>query len=289
MDYNISNRQDFFSAFKKICLNYGFTENKNSSFISTKNGNGKYSLEFTNSHLPYVFNKIATTLKLLKSKYYPKTFLIKNQKEFDNLKLENKYYFVKPQFGWECKNISLLHNKNFIFNKGIKFPLIIQEEILPKLYNNTKEDYRIYVLYVKNNNQITSYYYPIGIKRKCSHKFNNQRTEENSLSISNNSHKEIFNANIPKLKECLKETQSHIIPKLNNKNKKELEISFLGYDLIQDKNGKFWILEINSVPSFFHKPEFIKFQSELIQDILFMILHYNLHKTIIFNNFIKLS
>jgi len=287
MDYNISSNGEFYQAFKKICKSLGFKENKKNPVICTKSENGKYCLEFTNTHLPYAFNKIATTNKLQKSKHYPKTFIINNQKKFDNLKLENKYYFVKPQFGCACENISLLFNKKFIFNKGIKYPLIIQEEIIPKTLKY-KEDYRIYVLYVKNKNQISSFYYPIGIIRKCNQEFNNERTENNSLSVNNNSF-DIYQATNPNLFECLKEAQTHIIPKLNSENNKELETVLVGYDVIEDKNGKFWILEINSCPNFFHQPLFIKFQTELIQDIIFMFLNYKYHQNISFNHFIKLS
>jgi len=235
-----------------------------------------FSPNFTNKCSLKIFNKVNTSTMLKNSNCYPETFIIKNQNELNNIlpKL-NGYYFIKPKYGERGRNISLVNNSEFIIKKDIKFPIIIQKEIIPKLIRGYKVDYRVYVLYVKLNNKVSSYFFPYGLIRKCNDKYSDNKNEDNSLVSSG---KGVVQVNKEEIIKCLQNAQNSIIPHLNSTNNREIEICITGYDLIEDINGKYWILEINSKPCFFHNKVVTQIHKEIIEDIELMVKTKRLDK-----------
>jgi len=243
-----------------------------------------FSPFFTDNSICNMFNKVSVSRLLQNNENYPVTYIIKNENEFNNTlnKLDNNsYYYIKPKFGERCKNISIYHNNQFVIKKEIRYPFVIQKEVIPRLIDGYKVDYRVYVLYVKINNKIDCYMYPFGLERRCKEKCNNIRNEENSFTISGGDRKIVLLNG--KVKECINNVQKNILPRFNTNNEKEIEICFSGYDLIENNKRNFLILEINSKPCFFHRKNIQKLHNDIIEDIIHMVNNKN------FKNFIKLK
>lgn len=287
MDYSLRNKNQFYVAFKKVCKDMGFKENKDTPLVSMANGGGSVYLEFSNFSLVNFFNKIATTKKLINSRHYPWSKIIKNKGELDRLKLDNKYYFVKPMFGWACETISLMYGKKIVFDNGIRYPCIVQEEVVPRLQDGYKVDYRVYVLYVREKGFVSAYYYPVGIARRCSQEYGKDRVKENMLSYAGDSELEPVEVRKDNIEECLREVNGFIVGKMGG-NDGRLEFEVAGYDLIEDLFGKVWVMEVNSGSAFFHKEKYVRFQTELIQDIIYNILLYRHKGKLDFQRFIKI-
>lgn len=287
MDYSLRDKNQFYTAFKKVCKEMGFNENKDKPVVSMANGGGSVFLEFSGFSLVNFFNKVATTKKLINSRHYPESRIIRNKGEMDKLKLGDKYYFVKPMYGWACETISLMHGKRVVFDNGIRYPCIVQEEVVPRLVDGYKEDYRVYVLYVRVGGKVSAYYYPVGIARRCSQEYGRNRVKENMLSYAGDSELEPVEVRKGNIEECLREVNGHILGKMGSGDGR-LEFEVAGYDLIEDLFGKVWVMEVNSGSAFFHKEKYVRFQTELIQDIIYNILLYR-HKGILdFQKFIKI-
>ena len=154
----------------------------------------------------------------------------------------------------------------------------MQRSIEPKLQNKYKADYRVYVLFVKLDETMRTYVYPICHKRTAGTKFSDNQdalltTQSKSGAISNLPHSFIA---------CVKDSVSYLqLP--NNFN-----IFLVGYDIIEDSTGKPMIIEINSVPNFFHKKIYKKFHTQLIKDIIQMCIHHFKTKNISIKNFIPI-
>ena len=254
-------------SFKKLKFTES-TEEKDNYFVSTSRNNCKYCVEFRNFKGVDFFNKILTTHKLKNCEHYPKSFIIRDEKSFKKQKLDgNYYYYCKPKYGAQCRNISVLQGKETVIDKGLdNYPYIIQQEIEPELEDGKKVDYRTFVLYVKQDNMIKVFYSPHHLKRICGDDYEN-RTEESFFSIGENTRQEVVENTSEQLEQCLKSAQKYILPKFTSENASDLEFFLTGFDLIKDRNGKFWIMEVNSDPNFFHYDCETKFHQKIFRDI----------------------
>jgi len=249
--------------------------------LFSTNHTGIFQIHYENQFHDSIFNKINTFHMLKNYKNYPKSWLISNIQEFNNLPLTNKYYFLKPSHGLMGKNISISFNKNIFIKNNLQFPLIVQEEIIPKISNGFKCDYRVLVLFLNLDEKIKTFVYPVIIKRECAQKYN-QKNNLGLLSIQKNSKKIIIPNINPKMIECIQNS----IPNLNLP--KNFNIFLTGFDLIENTNNEFFILEINSVPNFFNNKEITIFQTKLLYELIFICLNFYQHKTIKTNHFIEI-
>ena len=289
MDYSLRDKNQFYSAFKKVCKKLGFKENKEKPLLSMSNGGGKYYLEFSKFSLVNFFNKIATTKKLMTSKYYPKSWILKSKGEMERLKLRDKYYFVKPMYGWACETISLMRGKRLLIDNGVRYPCVVQEEVVPRLVGGYKVDYRVYVLYVREGGRVGVYYYPVGMIRRCKEKFREKKTAGNMLTYQGSyEYLDPVDVRGERMEECLREVNGFIVGKMGGVGEGRMEFEVAGYDVIEDGGGKYWVLEVNSGSGFFQHEKYMEFQTELIEDIIYNILLYEYKGQIDFQRFIKI-
>ena len=70
-----------------------------------------------------------TTKKLQDCEYYPPSLIVKKERDWNILELEDdQYYYCKPKYGCQSKNISVCLGKEFIVNQKLEYPFVIQDE-----------------------------------------------------------------------------------------------------------------------------------------------------------------
>ena len=206
---------------------------------------GKYCIEFRNFKAAEFFNSLEINKKLMDSEYYPPSIIVKKERDWDILELEeDEFYNCYPKY-YCSSEISVCIGKKFIVNSKPNFPFLVQDKIEAKIEGYEES---IFILYVKKNNNISAYYAPTSIKNK----------------------KELF--------ECLCNIQEFIIPKFDSKNYSEIEYLLTEFDIVEDKNNKYWVKGIN------WNPKFTQNYLEKIVDDIFQ--HINTEK---FNYFLDLS
>lgn len=290
MNFRLDLEKAYFKSLKRYLKRAKFRESKESDrlTVSSYKEECDYCVEFRNLKGVDFFNKINTTKMLLDCDYLPPSLIIKNKKDWRNLSLnKNNFYFIKPKYGAYCKNISVTKGKEIFINNDdslSNIPFSIQEEIIPKLCNNVRVDYRTYVLYVKENSNINVYYLPHHLKRVSYEKFDSRNADS---FFTTKLDSVVFNTS-KKLIDCLKDCQKFIIPKFNKTSLSKVEYFLTGYDLIEDREGKFWILEINSDPNFFHNDIVTKTHQNIFKDIVNSITGHMENNKLEFEYFIKL-
>ena len=299
MSFNIIKKDNisFNPFFIKTLKNNKLTQipHNTPSLICSKSSNGKYCINTTIKNSD-VFNKITTSIYLQNCPFYPKTHILYNQNNFNNIKLDNKYYYVKPKYGNNSKNISLYKQKELIIGtpSNLQFPLIFQEEVQNlKTFNNHKYDLRIHILYILTNNDVIPLLYKDAIKRQSFKDINSPMSPDsiftNVKDLSKINEQLIQSYHPPELIKCLKNANQFIIPKLKKiKITHELELLMTGYDIIIDNNNKHWILEINCNPALNYDDEVRKETDKMLTEILYIILSYHNTKKINPIKFIKL-
>lgn len=299
MSFNIIKKDNisFNPFFIKTLKNNKLTQipHNTPSLICSKSSNGKYCINTTIKNSD-VFNKITTSIYLQNCPFYPKTHILYNQNNFNKIKLDNKYYYVKPKYGNNSKNISLYKQKELIIGtpSNLQFPLIFQEEVQNlKTFNNHKYDLRIHILYILTNNDVIPLLYKDAIKRQSFKDINSPISPDsiftNVKDLSKINEQLIQSYHPPELIKCLKNANQFIIPKLKKiKITHELELLMTGYDIIIDNNNKHWILEINCNPALNYDDEVRKETDKMLTEILYIILSYHNNKKIKPIKFIKL-
>lgn len=183
--------------------------------ISSSRFPGKYCIEFRNFKAADFFNSIETNKKLMDCEYYAPSIIIKKERDWDILELEDTdFYNCYPKY-YGSSEMSVCMGKNFIINSKPNFPFLIQDRIQPNSESGIES---IYILYVKKDNSISSYYSPIEIENK----------------------RELF--------EALLNVQEYIIPKIDSKNYSDIEYLLTEFDIVEDENNKFWLKGINCDP-----------------------------------------
>jgi hypothetical protein len=295
-EYRIEGKRAYLRAIRRSLNKKGFKEAEQDAdhyLISTSKVDCDYCIEFRNFKSVDFFNKVLTTKKLADCEYYPPSEVIKDQTKWNKFtkKLNpNKYYYIKPKYGAQCKNISILKGKEVIIDNGAfnSFPFAIQEEITPKLDDGRKVDYRTFVLYVKEQDMVNAYYSPEHLKRVCSDKFE-ERTRNSFFSFGEGCEQLVVKNTTEQLEQCLKSAQKYILPKFDNKNASKVEYFLVGYDIIEDVDGKFWIMEINSDPNFFHYDCEKHFHQHIFRDIAQSIVEHQKTQELKFNYFLPLT
>ena len=198
-------------------------------------------------------------------------FLNKTDMYTSNLFKNTSNWYCKPVGGTGGKNIIITKTPCDIFdNKDLVTNIyVIEKEIDPLLYKNRKFDFRIHVVLVFKNNKLSAYIENNFLCRICtedyesdkniySQKLTNVSFRQNLgisvpdvsfIDLSDNFNKnEIFN----KIKMIVKDMTINIINKQIDekyKSKYLTEYSIIGMDIILDKYGKPYILEINKNPT----------------------------------------
>jgi len=190
---------------------------------------GKYCIEFRNFKPFEFFNSLETSKKLMDCEYYPPSIIVKKERDWDILELEeNEFFNCYPKY-YDTTEISVCQGKNFIYNSKPNFPFLVQDKI------ETLKEEHIFILYLKKENIISAYYAPVNIENK-----------ENLLN-------------------CLCNIQKFIIPKFDSKNYSENEYLLTKYDIIEDINNKFWLKGIHWDPQF--GVDFVSTLKNIVEDI----------------------
>ena len=183
--------------------------------ICTSQSTGKYCIEFKNCKAAEFFNSIETNKKLMDCEYYPPSIIVKKDRDWNILELEeDEFYNCYPKY-YGSSETSVCIGKNFIRNSKPNFPFLVQDRIHPKFEN---QEEKLFILYVKKDNTISAYYSPTSIENKTA------------------------------LLECLCNVQEYIIPKFDAKNYCEIEYLLTEFGIVEDKNDKFWVKGINWDP-----------------------------------------
>lgn len=274
MDFKFDSNRSYVKAFQKFLLRRDYEEHSDEQklpFFTTSNYSGVNCIEFQNMKGVEFFNKTSVSDKLKESLYYPKSRVIKNVQGWEKLKLEDdKYYFIKPKYGSQSKNISVYYNKEFIVDQSSFdfFPVIVQDEVVPKLENGFKVDYRVYILYLKEDNKISVFYYPHLIKRVCKVEYENKEDKLSYFSQTDNTNEIIKVEEDENLENCLRETNAHFLTHFNSESYSKLEYFVVGCDIIQDNEDKYWVMEVNWDPAFIYNKEVHKIHNDLINDLI---------------------
>jgi len=294
--YRIDGKRAYLRAIRRSLNKKGFKEAQQDEehyLISTGKEDCDYCVEFRNFKAVDFFNKVITTKKLANCEYYPPSEVIKDAtkwKKFSKNLDPNKYYYIKPKYGAQCKNISVVKGKDVVVDNGAfdNFPFALQEEIVPKLKDECKVDYRTFVLYVKENDMINAYYSPEHLCRVCSEKYED-RSRNSFFSFGEGCEQSVVRNTSEQIEGCLKSAQKYILGKFDNTNYSKVEYFLVGYDLIEDEEGKFWIMEINSDPNFFHYDCEKHFHQHIFRDIAQSIKDHQKNNTLQFNYFLPLT
>ena len=174
--------------------------------------------------------------KLLDGFYgYPKTIICDSLYKYNKTSLENKYYFIKTPDGVRSNAISFSKGKQILIDRGTlgSFPVIVQEEVSPKLDDGYKVDYRAWCLVVGK----TPHLYKKCMVKKCYTKFS--RLDPEGLFTNG-----LRDGRATILIDTPDEFDQLVLDSFNLIKHKVPNQSVLGYDIIFDEDGKCWILEI---------------------------------------------
>lgn len=298
MNHNIKTNDYtcFNPYFNNILKKYRIQQNPHNkpSLICSLTTPGKYCINFNKFHTFSFFNKVNTSHILKYCDHYPKSYIFYNQNDYNNQKLEDKNFFVKPKFGSSSNNISYYRGKKHLVGPSkLSFPLVFQEEVQNvKLANNRKYDLRVHVIYVRSKDQISVFYYNNVIRRKTYKEVNGQISKDTIFTNVRDTKKQteeiIEDYNNPNLLKCLHDANQYIAPlMIKEKSNKDLELLLTGFDIIVDNNDKHWILEINCKPSLYYPREISSMLSKMLEEILIFILLKHLQKEINGINFVK--
>lgn len=288
---NVNDAKYFNFPFKKVLKEHKYKENKFNPQIVSKSIHGKYSLNFKGMDGWKFFNKIKTTNYLKKSKFYPKTHIINDAEELKTVKLDKKkFFFVKSKFGDSSRKVVYIDKeRNPLFGdlESMIYPAIVQEEVKSERRDGKKLDYRIFVLYIRNGNEVKGFFYEDGVVRytKSMEKIvNNEENKEDLIREIKN-----FRGD-ENLLECLKDINERVVKKLPNENKTDLEFFLTGFDIIKDKDKKYWVTEINATPrlqfnDFFPLARLI---NNMLEEIHNIITKYEEDEAIFIDKFIEL-
>lgn len=215
-------------------------------------------------------------------------------------------YFVKPEVGSLGKGIEVLNGKEIKKKYDEKDKIIIQKCVESDLYEGYKYDVRMYYLLIRIKNKIVSYVSVDGKIRICE-KIDDLITnsslietgiEKDGLKIKDriqNSVKDFCSReDVVKIYDVIKRMDVCVKDKLRENDSVEGKNDFInmyGVDLIKDNLGKYWLIEINGNPNWYHKNDNKKL-SELkkciFEDIKNVVLNNYCDKKKEINNWLKI-
>jgi hypothetical protein len=220
------------------------------------------------------YNK-KTLAKFFNNKpYFPKCYF-----KLEDVDKNDKRYFLKPHQGSQGYGIKVITDL-FLLEK-IPDEFLLQEEIIPDLIHKKKYDIRMYfcIIHYKNN---LEFFISTDGKVRISNEDYNLKEEKGSITNSsqikkesNNFHQQMKWSNLENFNTDYKtviENFKDII--LSLKNQKIFDIymgqnifNLYGVDIIKGNDGKYYLLEFNSNPNFFHQND-SKEITEMKQNIL---------------------
>jgi len=193
------------------------------------------------------YNKIELGKLLCNKTYHPKCYF-----NLDNIS-ENKKYLLKPASESGGKGIKIVENI-----KEIPINHFLQEIIEPDFIEGKKYDLRVYLLIIKYNNK--KYYY-LSTDGKIRISLNNYKIDDAKSVIINSSQinkdSNIFHQQLKwsYLKDYnfneIEKITADFISLLNIDNVNNI-FNIYGLDFIKDINNKYYLLEINNLPNFYH-------------------------------------
>lgn len=273
------------------------------------------ALKFSNK----IFNRRSIKGEIIKLKWKDKLIDYSNNKKrfselvpsdihpklYDILLVQDETkYFVKPEVGSLGRGIEVLNGKEIKNKYDEKDKIIIQKCVEPDLYEGYKYDVRMYYLLIRIKNKIVSYVSVDGKIRICENVgdlITNSsliETEKNGLKIKDkiqNSVKDFCSRDdvlkiydvIRRMDVCIKEK----LREIDSVEGKNDFINMYGVDLIKDNLGKYWLIEINGNPNWYHKNDNKKL-SELkkciFDDIKNVVLNNYCDKKKEINNWLKI-
>lgn len=211
-------------------------------------------LLFNTDFYPKTYQKIDNKLYQLNDLNSP----ININNESNRTLSEDEYkWFVKPNFDHSGNKIKIYKSLSESYQKASD-GMVIQQGIEPKLIKGRKFDLRLYAIGIVDNGSIKFYLYHNGYCRLSSKKYNPNKMDRNSnltnisvhIKLTNPQNTFIFykkwngySETFPQIMEISKELFSRLGKDLE-KNYKGVIV--MGLDIIIDKEGKPYILEINN-------------------------------------------
>jgi len=272
------------------------------------------ALKFSNK----IFNRRGIKGEIIKLKWKDKLIDYSNNKKrfselvpsdihpklYDILLVQDETrYFVKPEVGSLGRGIEVLNGKEIKDKYDEEDKIIIQKCVESDLYEGYKYDVRMYYLLIRIKNKIVSYVSVDGKIRICE---NIEGLITNSSLIETETKKDKIQNSVKDfcsredvikiydvirrmdvcIKEKLRETDS--VESVKGKND---FVNMYGVDLIKDNLGKYWLIEINGNPNWYHKNDNKKL-SELkkciFEDIKNVVLNNYCDKKKEINNWLKI-
>jgi RimJ/RimL family protein N-acetyltransferase len=188
----------------------------------------------------YPFTNESMINKIYLSKIYPNITIPNAISSNKDTIFFLKYYTNSKKKSNNIK-ISNEYNKLINYAKKNKEKFIIQKEIKPNLLDGYKYTIRVYTLIVFNSNFVYIYIYP-GLLYLCKEKY-----IEGSINIDRQipSYEKFIEMNHinSSIKEILYYTSLDFKPQT-----KIVGYQYLGYDLIQDDFGVYYLIKINNQP-----------------------------------------
>jgi hypothetical protein len=192
--------------------------------------------------------------------YFPKCYF-----KLEDVDKNDKRYFLKPHQGSQGYGIKVI-NDLFLLEK-IPDDFLLQEEIVPDLIHQKKYDIRMYFCIIHYKNNLEFFISRDGKVRISNEDYNLQEEKgsiTNSSQIkkeSNNFHQQMKWSNLENFNTDYKtviENFKDIISSLKNQKIFDTYMgqnifNLYGVDLIKGYDGKYYLLEFNSNPNFFHK------------------------------------
>jgi hypothetical protein len=252
----------FNNGFNEFLKFYGFQNDSNekNAFITSKNRNGLYSVNFTDVDNNQYINKMSLSKWCEGSPYYPKTFIVTKKDKFNKLDLNpNQKYFVKSIFGVGSLSIGISVGNKLIYRSDIlnKKPLVVQEGVKNmRLNEGRKEDERVYVLWVKIGGKIRVFLHTKTMVRMCRKEYSDNISKDTHFTILVNNPNGIIKScknpcELELLKPVVSDITKRVMPHISKKmtNNHVVEFWLTGWDILFDINNHPWLLEINSRPN----------------------------------------
>ena len=252
----------FNNGFHEFLKFYGFQNDSNepNAFITSKNKNGLYSVNFTDVDNKRFINKMSLSKWCEGSPYYPKTYIVTKKDKFNELNLNpNQKYFVKSIFGVGSLSIGISMGNKIIYRPDIlsKKPLVVQEGVKNmRLNEGRKEDERVYVLWVKINGKIRIFLHTKTMVRMCKKKYSENIEKDTHFTILVNNPNGIIKScknpcEVDRLIPIVTDISKRVMPHISKKilNNHVVEFWLTGWDILFDTNNHPWLLEINSRPN----------------------------------------
>ena len=245
--------------------------------------------------------------KIFKNKdYYPNSIIINKNFVLNNKKLiikfiNNQRKILKPNKGHSGKNIFIIDNYDKLIDKLDDNFWILQEEIIPQLFNKRKFDIRIFHFILRYENNWYNILSNNGFVKVSNSPYNNSNNDtkgfitnisfnenKNNIKIKYKFFEFVKNENIQNnIFNLIQKYSKDFILQLIKQNKKfnhlKAQIMMLGPDIILNENNDPILIETNCNPAILLKNDLMYNEQklmikELIHNIIIPILQNNFNE-----------